>query len=190
MEAAREGAGFGGPSGTAVAALEGIGAEGGEAEIVDAATQAVKGLADAKAEAASAAGEAVELGVEVGDGGMWASEMRVGAVACRERLGVVAVGRGSEARECVVVTCSKSRDGLGVFLCWGEWDALGVSAWRGYGKRVEQGALGCGGRWASECGFGVRACWAKGRQMRVLGFGWRWAGLRGCGRGGGWAEPG
>jgi len=38
-----------------------------EAEIVDAATEAMEGLADSEAEAAGAAGEAVELGVELGD---------------------------------------------------------------------------------------------------------------------------
>jgi len=36
VEAAREGAGFGGPATAAVAAFEGVCAEGGKAEVVDA----------------------------------------------------------------------------------------------------------------------------------------------------------
>lgn len=59
MEAAREGAGFGGPATAAVAAFEGVGAEGGEAEVVNAVIEAVEGLADSETEAAGAAGEAV-----------------------------------------------------------------------------------------------------------------------------------
>ena len=66
MQAACEGAGFGGPAAAAIAALEGVGAEGGKAELVDAFAEAVEGLADAETEAAGAAGEAVELGVELG----------------------------------------------------------------------------------------------------------------------------
>ena len=66
LEAAREGAGFGGPATAAVAAFERVRAEGGEAELVDAISEAVEGLADAETEAAGAAGEAVELGVELG----------------------------------------------------------------------------------------------------------------------------
>jgi hypothetical protein len=68
LQAACEGAAFGGPATAAVAALECVGAEGGEAELVDACAEAVKGLADAKAETAGAAGEAMELRVESGDG--------------------------------------------------------------------------------------------------------------------------
>ena len=66
MEAAREGAAFGGPPTAAIAALECVRAEGGKAELVDAFSEAVEGLADSEAEAAGAAGEAVELGVELG----------------------------------------------------------------------------------------------------------------------------
>ena len=69
VEAAREGAGFGGPATAAIAALECVCAQGRKAELVDAVTQAMKGLADAESEAAGAAGEAVELGVELGDFG-------------------------------------------------------------------------------------------------------------------------
>jgi hypothetical protein len=56
FEAAREGAAFGGPATAAIAALEGVCAQGGEAELVDAVTEAVEGLADSEAEAAGAAG--------------------------------------------------------------------------------------------------------------------------------------
>ncbi len=69
MQAACEGAAFGGPATAAIAAFEGVGAEGREAELVDAVSEAVEGLADSQSEAAGAAGEAVELGVELGDFG-------------------------------------------------------------------------------------------------------------------------
>jgi hypothetical protein len=67
FETAREGSAFGRPASAAIAALERVRAQGREAEIVDAATEAMEGLADSEAEAAGAAGEAVELGVELGD---------------------------------------------------------------------------------------------------------------------------
>jgi hypothetical protein len=56
LETACEGAGFGGPATAAVAAFEGVRTQGGEAELVDAVTEAVEGLADSEAEAAGAAG--------------------------------------------------------------------------------------------------------------------------------------
>jgi hypothetical protein len=75
FEAAREGAAFGGPATAAAAAFECVGAEGGKAELVKAATETVEGLADSETEAAGAAGEAVELLVELGElaegGGWW-----------------------------------------------------------------------------------------------------------------------
>ena len=67
FETAREGSAFGRPASAAIAALERVRAQGREAEIVDAAPEAMEGLADSEAEAAGAAGEAVELGVELGD---------------------------------------------------------------------------------------------------------------------------
>jgi hypothetical protein len=56
LQTAREGAAFGRPPTAAIAALEGVRAQGGEAELVDAFTEAVQCLADAEAEAAGAAG--------------------------------------------------------------------------------------------------------------------------------------
>ncbi len=55
-EAPCEGSGFGGPATAAVAALEGVCAQGGEAELVDAVIEAIEGLADSETEAAGAAG--------------------------------------------------------------------------------------------------------------------------------------
>ena len=67
LQTAREGAALRRPPTPATAALERVRAQGGEPELVDALTEAVQGLADSEAEAAGAACEAVELGVELGD---------------------------------------------------------------------------------------------------------------------------
>ena len=102
LEAAREGAGFGCPTAAAITALEGVGAEGGEAELVDAVSEAVEGLADSESESAGAAGEAVELGVEVGElagCGKWIVREELGGLADCGRL-----------------------DGLGVLACRECWD--------------------------------------------------------------------
>jgi len=56
VEAACEGAAFGGPATAAAAAFEGVCAQRGKAELVDAVTEAVECLADSKAKAAGAAG--------------------------------------------------------------------------------------------------------------------------------------
>jgi hypothetical protein len=56
LQAACEGAAFGGPATAAIATLECVRAEGGEAELVDAFGETVEGLADAETEAAGAAG--------------------------------------------------------------------------------------------------------------------------------------
>lgn len=97
MQTAREGAGFGGPARAAIAALECVRAQGGKAELVDAAAQAVKGLADSEAKAAGAAGEAVELGVELGE------------LTCRRRWGLrCEIGReGSWGARCEIACCGK-----------------------------------------------------------------------------------
>jgi hypothetical protein len=67
FEPPREGAALGRPPTPAATAFEGVGAQGGKAEFVDAVSEAVEGLADSEAEAAGAAGEAVQLGVELGE---------------------------------------------------------------------------------------------------------------------------
>ena len=56
VQTAREGAALGRPPTPAIAALEGVGAQGRKPELVDAVTEAVEGLADAGAETAGAAG--------------------------------------------------------------------------------------------------------------------------------------
>ena len=97
FEAAREGSAFGRPASAAIAALERVRAQGREAEIVDAATEAMEGLADSEAKAAGAAGEAVELGVELGE------------LTCRRRWGLrCEIGReGSWGARCEIACCGK-----------------------------------------------------------------------------------
>ena len=56
FETAREGSAFGRPASAAIAALERVRAQGGKAELVKPATEAVEGLANAEAKAAGAAG--------------------------------------------------------------------------------------------------------------------------------------
>ena len=53
FETARERSAFGRPASAAIATLERVRAQGREAEIVDAATEAMEGLADSEAEAAT-----------------------------------------------------------------------------------------------------------------------------------------
>lgn len=67
MQTPCERAAFGGPATAAIAALEGVRMQCGKAELVDAVTQVVKRLADSEPKATGAAGEAMKLGVELGD---------------------------------------------------------------------------------------------------------------------------